>query len=466
MPRILVQDARDLGRTERPQLGGGPRAAAPARVLGQSARHRDGGRLAGGRAKGREPARSEVDRVEHEDVAGYLLGGRLEEVQIGIQAAHAVAVGRRGGVDPHPARGPGDHGAVAPDVLAQPARRRVGSHRHSVRSGCAITVPPMTARRRRSLALVLLVFAAAATAACGGEERAGAPPTVVVALDFIPNAVHSPIYTAVRTGRDRRARRAPADPHAGPRTGLPEAGRQRARRHRRARHPRPGDRPPARDRPGRDRGTGRPPARRADRSARHQPAARPRGTHGRSVRAAVRPRLPARHPRARRRRLPSRAAGNDRLQRRQPAAHRQGRRRARLLERRGRRAQATRAGRTGVPGRRLRRAALPGGHPHHLAAHARTAARHAPRRAAGDRRRPPRHPRDPDAAVRQIAQAADTRDIELIAAQLRAVAPAFAPALRPTARARAVGRVRRPDRHRRPPPRRRRAFDLTLQDPH
>jgi putative hydroxymethylpyrimidine transport system substrate-binding protein len=58
-------------------------------------------------------------------------------------------------------------------------------------------------RRRRSLVLAALAVAALAIAACGGGENGGAPPTVVVSLDFIPNAVHAPIYAAVREGRDR-----------------------------------------------------------------------------------------------------------------------------------------------------------------------------------------------------------------------------------------------------------------------
>ena len=49
----------------------------------------------------------------------------------------------------------------------------------------------------------VLVFATAvlALAGCGGGHPA-APPSVVVSLDFIPNAVHAPIYTAVRKHRD------------------------------------------------------------------------------------------------------------------------------------------------------------------------------------------------------------------------------------------------------------------------
>ena len=57
--------------------------------------------------------------------------------------------------------------------------------------------------RRRSVVLAGLALATLAVAACGGGGNGGAPPTVVVSLDFIPNAVHAPIYTAVREGRDR-----------------------------------------------------------------------------------------------------------------------------------------------------------------------------------------------------------------------------------------------------------------------
>jgi putative hydroxymethylpyrimidine transport system substrate-binding protein len=57
--------------------------------------------------------------------------------------------------------------------------------------------------RRRSVVLAGLALAVLAVAACGGGGNGGAPPTVVVSLDFIPNAVHAPIYTAVREGRDR-----------------------------------------------------------------------------------------------------------------------------------------------------------------------------------------------------------------------------------------------------------------------
>jgi putative hydroxymethylpyrimidine transport system substrate-binding protein len=45
-------------------------------------------------------------------------------------------------------------------------------------------------------ALVALVIGA-----CGGDERTS--PTVTVAIDFTPNAVHAPIYAAIREGHDR-----------------------------------------------------------------------------------------------------------------------------------------------------------------------------------------------------------------------------------------------------------------------
>jgi putative hydroxymethylpyrimidine transport system substrate-binding protein len=66
----------------------------------------------------------------------------------------------------------------------------------------AITALAMTGPRR-VLPLVLVVLAGLVASACGGGEGREAPPTVVLALDFVPNAVHAPIYTAVAEGRDR-----------------------------------------------------------------------------------------------------------------------------------------------------------------------------------------------------------------------------------------------------------------------
>jgi putative hydroxymethylpyrimidine transport system substrate-binding protein len=50
---------------------------------------------------------------------------------------------------------------------------------------------------------VLALLALATLAGCGGGSAAATAPTVVVALDFVPNAVHAPIYVAARRGFDR-----------------------------------------------------------------------------------------------------------------------------------------------------------------------------------------------------------------------------------------------------------------------
>jgi putative hydroxymethylpyrimidine transport system substrate-binding protein len=58
-------------------------------------------------------------------------------------------------------------------------------------------------RTRRPM-LALLALGALMLAGCGdGAEDREPLPTVVLSLDFVPNAVHAPIFTAVRTGRDR-----------------------------------------------------------------------------------------------------------------------------------------------------------------------------------------------------------------------------------------------------------------------
>jgi putative hydroxymethylpyrimidine transport system substrate-binding protein len=53
------------------------------------------------------------------------------------------------------------------------------------------------------LLMICAAVAALAAAGCGGDVSGG-PARVTVALDFVPNAVHAPIFTAVRTGADRR----------------------------------------------------------------------------------------------------------------------------------------------------------------------------------------------------------------------------------------------------------------------
>ncbi|HWH96212.1 MAG TPA: ABC transporter substrate-binding protein [Baekduia sp.] len=62
--------------------------------------------------------------------------------------------------------------------------------------------------RRALLAIMPLaaVVVALALAGCGagdGSPASGAPPRVQLALDFTPNAVHAPIYAAVRAARDK-----------------------------------------------------------------------------------------------------------------------------------------------------------------------------------------------------------------------------------------------------------------------
>ena len=58
----------------------------------------------------------------------------------------------------------------------------------------------VVARRRPLAGLACLLV----LAGCGGGGGSGTPQRVVLALDFTPNAVHAPIYTAVREGDDRR----------------------------------------------------------------------------------------------------------------------------------------------------------------------------------------------------------------------------------------------------------------------
>jgi putative hydroxymethylpyrimidine transport system substrate-binding protein len=55
----------------------------------------------------------------------------------------------------------------------------------------------------RSLAVLAAVLLGAALAGCGGGGGRASVPVVDLALDFTPNAVHAPIYAAVRRGYDR-----------------------------------------------------------------------------------------------------------------------------------------------------------------------------------------------------------------------------------------------------------------------
>jgi NitT/TauT family transport system substrate-binding protein/putative hydroxymethylpyrimidine transport system substrate-binding protein len=55
----------------------------------------------------------------------------------------------------------------------------------------------------RALLVTLLVAAAAAGCGDNGTAKPGQPPRVQLALDFTANAVHAPIFAAVRTGGDR-----------------------------------------------------------------------------------------------------------------------------------------------------------------------------------------------------------------------------------------------------------------------
>jgi NitT/TauT family transport system substrate-binding protein/putative hydroxymethylpyrimidine transport system substrate-binding protein len=51
--------------------------------------------------------------------------------------------------------------------------------------------------------LLALLACTVLVGGCGGDSTAKSPPTVVLSLDFVPNAVHAPIYMAVHNGHDR-----------------------------------------------------------------------------------------------------------------------------------------------------------------------------------------------------------------------------------------------------------------------
>jgi NitT/TauT family transport system substrate-binding protein/putative hydroxymethylpyrimidine transport system substrate-binding protein len=54
----------------------------------------------------------------------------------------------------------------------------------------------------RPLAIAFVIAVAALASGCGGGDGAPKPHDVVLSLDFTPNAVHAPIYAAVREHRD------------------------------------------------------------------------------------------------------------------------------------------------------------------------------------------------------------------------------------------------------------------------
>ena len=173
-----------------------------------------------------------------------------------------------------------------------------------------------------------------------------------------------------------RARHPPADPQARRGPGLAQARGQRQGRPRRARHPRPRDRARSRAPTSSAIGAlvGRPLAALIAQPDDRAPA-RPRGPHGRRLRAAVRPGVRARDRRPRRRRPRPRQAGHDRLQRGRPRCSAERvdavpafwNAEGVALKQRG-------LPRARVPRRRLRRAAVPGGRADHLAQDARASA--------------------------------------------------------------------------------------------
>jgi NitT/TauT family transport system substrate-binding protein/putative hydroxymethylpyrimidine transport system substrate-binding protein len=63
----------------------------------------------------------------------------------------------------------------------------------------------MAVRRACSILVVLLALAVLAGCGSGGDASSGrAPERVQLALDFTANAVHAPLFAATRTGADRR----------------------------------------------------------------------------------------------------------------------------------------------------------------------------------------------------------------------------------------------------------------------
>ena len=262
--------------------------------------------------------------------------------------------------------------------------------------------------------------AAAPRAAIGPNEDA------TLLLDFAPNAVHSGIYLATRAATTRR--RASSSRSARP---APRPTRSKLLQTGRADmaildiHDLGLAREKGRDVVGVMAIVQRPLAAVIAQPGIGAPA-RPRGPPRRRHRAAVRRRGAALGRRRRRRRPGQGARDDDRLRGGQGAARQARRRRDGVLERRGRRAEATAARLPGVPRRRLRRAVVPRARAVRdpLDARGARAGRCGPRSgrssAATRRRRP-----SPTAPSRAVLDADRGRDRAELAAQLDAVSPAF-----------------------------------------
>src|SRR3954452_17982279 len=93
--------------------------------------------------------------------------------------------------------------ATAAQCSRTAEQRPGGTRRGAIARKCTARPLPLPAVSRPRLALLALL--ALAVTSCGGSggSAAGGDPTVTLALDFTPNAVHAPIYQAVRDGHDR-----------------------------------------------------------------------------------------------------------------------------------------------------------------------------------------------------------------------------------------------------------------------
>ena len=138
------------------------------------------GQRVGGGVQLAEPARAEVDRVEDQDVAGDVRGRALEEVQRLVEPADPAGGDLGVGIDADVARGGGHACAVEADAIGQHVRTGYGDGPRCKRLVAASDAARAARRLRRS--------------------EPAAPPhaaePVTIALDFVPNPVHAPIYMA------------------------------------------------------------------------------------------------------------------------------------------------------------------------------------------------------------------------------------------------------------------------------